>query len=219
MSPHHREIGFVTFNRVPSTLQGHERCAVSDPESRSDHGPRYPCTQCGQLCGQLWTIRGQAWCSRIRPHFTAGVPTGRHHLSTSAPRSLACGNGAASTPSTLLTTAVVVISSRTLLFTSVGDERLGRGGPPANRPRTALSTTGPGKVFRGVLPGPVAERVPTPGTSRVWFGRTVGRPVARRPGLPSARPSTRKPLCPEFRCLFQLDRDRGGLLDEVPCRP
>ena len=219
MSPQHQATGFAAFNRLPSTLEGHERCAVCDPGSRSDHGPRYPCTQCGQLCGQLWTIRGQAGGSRIRPHFEASIPTAAHHLSTSAPRFLACKNGAGSTPSTLLTTAVVVISSRTLLFTNVGDERLGRGGPPATALERRRAHSGPARDVPEVLPGSSAERVPTPGTGRVRFGRTVGRPVARRHGLPSARPSTRKPLCPEFRCLFQLDRDRGGLLDEVPCRP
>lgn len=188
MSPHHREIGFVAFNRVPSTLEGHERCAVSDPGSRSDHGPRYPCTQCGQLCGQLWTIRGQAGCSKIRPHFTAGVPTARHHLSTSAPRSLACGNEGASTPSTLLTTAVVVISSRTLLFTSVGDERLGRGGPPANRPRTAPSTTGPSTVFRRGAAGPLRGACADPGYQQGLDWPYGGTPRGTTPRTPVGAP-------------------------------
>ena len=206
MSPHERDIGFVAFNRVPSTLEGHERCTVSDPGSRSGHGTPYPCTQCGQLCGQLGTNRGQAGRPKIRPHLEAGVPTASHHLSTSAPRSLACRNEVTSTPSTLLTTAVVVISSRTLLFTNVGDERLGRGGPPANRPRTATSTTGPGTVVRGVAAGSLRGACADPGYQQglVWpYGGTprgttprtpVGTPVDPQTAVPrisllvSARP-------------------------------
>ncbi len=206
MSPYHQETRFAAFNRVPSTLEGHERCALSDPGSRSDHDPRYPCTQCGQLCGQLGTTRGQAGCPTIRPQFRASVPIAPHHLSTPAPRSLACRNGVTSTPSTLLTTAVVVISSRTLLFTSVGDERLGRGGPPANRPRTATGTTGPGRVFRGGAPGSRRGAGADPGYQQglVWpYGGTprgttprtpVGTPVDPQTAVPrisllvSARP-------------------------------
>lgn len=118
----------------PGPLKCHERCTVCDPGSRSGHGAADPCTHCGQLCGQLGTFRGQAKRSRIRPQFAVGVPTARHGLCTSTPRSLACGNDAASTPSTLPTTAVVVISSRTLLLTSVGDEQLDRGGATAKSP-------------------------------------------------------------------------------------
>ena len=206
MSPRHQGTRSAAVNSVPGALKGHERCTVSDPGSRSDHDSRYPCTQCGQLCGQLGTTRGQAGCPTIHPQFRATVPTAPHQLSTSAPRSLACRNAAASTPSTLLTTAVVVISSRTLLFTSVGDERLGLGGSNRQHPAIDAEHHRMASLRRRDAAGPIRGAWADPGyrQGQVWpYGGTprgttprtpVGVPVdpanrcARNSLLVSARP-------------------------------
>jgi hypothetical protein len=114
--------------------------------SRPGHGRPHPCTPCAQPCGQHGLDRGQDGPNNNAPHNAAMVPTAHHQVSTSAPRSVACDNGGRSTPSTPLTTATAVISSRALLLSNVGDERepgrqdrrrqADRPGFPAPPPRT-----------------------------------------------------------------------------------
>ena len=104
----------------------HSACTILRSRSRADHGQADPCTECGQLCGQPGTFRGLNDPAVNRPQPRRRVPTVLHDLSTSVTRCPACDDGGRSTPSTGLTTAVAVSSSRTLLLNNGGDERLGR---------------------------------------------------------------------------------------------
>lgn len=139
--------------------------------SHPGHDRPYPCTPCAQPCGQLRVMRGQGGPDRIAPHPSSIVPNPHHALSTSAPRSVACGNRGRSTPSTPLTTATAVISSRTDLVSNVGDERR-----KCRPPRLGTCCLQPfPRCSRRITPEAATD---TPASHTTPAGRTVGRPMA-----------------------------------------
>jgi hypothetical protein len=104
----------------------HLLCPNEGIRSRAGNRDVRSYTACGQLCGQLGISRGSIGADHVDPQRRPLVPTALHHLSTPATRLPACGDGAPSTLSTGLTTAVAVSSSRTLLLNNLGDERLAK---------------------------------------------------------------------------------------------
>jgi len=137
--------------------------------SRSGHGRPYPCTKCGQLCGQPVGFPGVGRAQPRCPQVPCCVPNRLYLLSTSATRWANCSDGGRSTPSTALTSTTAFISSGTASLSNPGDSwfRLGRA-----------------KVEPQLRPGHATDGgradSPTPGIARVLFGRTVGRPVPNR---------------------------------------
>ena len=211
--------GVVRTTQSEST--SHRVCRFSRIWSRLCNSDLRSCTPCGQPCGQPGSFRGSTTARRRSS--TIGRPA-------SPPRSIGCPRrrhatrpaamGLASTPSTATYYCCCSYSLQELCFYSNrGDERLARWSGPAPRQPTTRDVRGTDDVRAGT---------PTPGntTAGVWSYGGTPRGL-RRARLSCRRPRSAVPditvaqlhRTARFHLSHRMTRDRGGLLDEVPCRP